>query len=95
MNTLVALASPAVESRYQIRSITPAVPPEGGEGTWYQYIIVQGCCEITGLRCGNHDEVNLAVQDMVERLNERSAGKNSKKLKPEGVKSPPAVVSSA
>lgn len=80
------------EARYQLQSIEITTTPDGGEGTWYRYVIVQGSSEITGLRCGNRDEVDYAVREMVERLNERSAGKNSKKLKSTGVKNPPADV---
>lgn len=93
MNTVISLTSPVAEPRYQLRSITLAVTPEGGEGTWYRYVIVQGDSEIAGLRCGNRDEVDVAVREMVERLNERSAGKNTKKLKTTVNKSPPADVS--
>jgi hypothetical protein len=30
---------------------------------------------ITGTRAGTHDEVTLLLHDMIERLNERRAGK--------------------
>ena len=67
---------------YQLKSIELVAPcPEGSEGTWYRYIIVQGTSEIAGMRPGDHAQVDIAVREMVDRLNERSAGKNAKEDK--------------
>jgi hypothetical protein len=56
---------------FRIDSITAAPPPEGGEGIWHRYVIVQGTNTICGLRAGTQAEVNLEVIMMVERLNDR------------------------
>ena len=93
MNTTNPLVEVIPPPRYQLKSIDVAVAPEGNEGTWFRYVIVQGISEITGLRPGSHAEVDFAVREMVDRLNERSAGKGTKKIKPTGVKSAPTVVS--
>jgi len=81
------------EPRYQFKSITIAPTPEGSDGTWYRYVIAQGSNEIAGLRRGDQSEVNIAVREMVDRLNERSAGKSAKKAKTASPKSPPFDVS--
>ena len=67
--------------RYQLKSIDVTLAPEGGEGTWYRYVIAQGSNEITGMRPGTLAEVDIAVREIVVRLNERSAGKSTKKPK--------------
>jgi len=79
MNTVISLMTPVAEARYQLKSIVAAGTPEGGEGTWYRYVIAQGSNEITGLRRGNHSEVDFAVREMVDRLNDRSNGRHAKK----------------
>lgn len=84
-NLIEAVPTP----RYQLQSIIPAMTPEGSEGTWYRYVIVQGENEITGLRSGNQNEVDLAIREMVDRLNERSAGKAAKKTNQPAPKSQP------
>jgi len=82
MSATNSLMETTTEARYQLRSIELTTTPEGSEGTWYRYVIIQGISEITGMRPGTQAEVDYAVRDMVERLNERSAGKNTKKPKP-------------
>lgn len=67
---------------YQLQSISPVAAPSDSEGSWFRYVIAQGVNEITGLRLGSASEVEYAVREMVDRLNERSAGKSVKKLKP-------------
>jgi hypothetical protein len=56
---------------FRLDSITEVPAPEGGEGVWQRYVIVQGTNTINGLRAGTHAEVSLEVEMMVERLNER------------------------
>ena len=92
MSNVTPLVAAVPAAPYQLHSIAPAATPAGSEGTWFRYVIVQGANEITGLRPGNHNEVDFAVREMVDRLNERSAGKNTKKLKPAGVKTAPAAM---
>jgi hypothetical protein len=86
MNAANSLTDAAPTLRYQLKSIDVVAAPEGGEGTWYRYVIVQGVSEITGMRPGDYAEVDVAVREMVDRLNERSAGKNTKKSNPAPVK---------
>jgi hypothetical protein len=70
------------EVPFRLQSMTLTPSPEGTEGRWYRYVIAQGTNLITGVRCGAENEVNAAVLDMVERLNERRAGKTRPKGKP-------------
>jgi len=86
MNSTNSLTDADSKLRYQLKSIDPVTTPEGGEGTWYRYVIVQGVSEITGMRPGDYKQVDMAVREMVDRLNERSAGKNTKKTNPVPVK---------
>lgn len=82
MSSIDLLAEPVLETPYQLRSIVRTATPEGSQGTWYRYVIEQGSRHITGLRSGSEAEVDVAVREMIVGLNERSAGKSKKKLKP-------------
>jgi hypothetical protein len=69
-----------LETPYQLHSIASIATPAGCEGDWYRYVIEQGSRHITGLRSGQSEaEVDSAVRQMIEGLNERSVGKNNKK----------------
>jgi hypothetical protein len=70
------------EVPFRLQSMTLTPSPEGSDGRWYRYVIAQGTNLITGIRCGSETEVNAAVMDMIERLNERRAGKTRPKGKP-------------
>lgn len=67
------------ETPFRVESIVKAATPDGAAGTWFKYIISQGTNQITGIRCGEQAEVNHLVGQMVERLNERRAGKTRPK----------------
>jgi hypothetical protein len=69
------------ETPFRVESITKTAAPAGAEGTWYRYVISQGNNQITGSRSGNQSEVDFQVAEMVERLNERRAGKTRPKTK--------------
>jgi hypothetical protein len=56
---------------FRLDSIREVPAPEGGEGVWQQYVIVQGTNTIRGLRPGTRSEVSVQVESMVARLNER------------------------
>jgi hypothetical protein len=57
---------------FWIASIIEVPPPEGAEGVWQRYVIMQGSSNtITGLRSGTRLEVSMLVESMVQRLNER------------------------
>jgi hypothetical protein len=56
---------------FRLDSITEAPAPDGGEGIWQHYVIVQGTNTINGLRPGTRSEVSRQIEEMVERLNDR------------------------
>jgi hypothetical protein len=64
-----------LESPFKVDSVSRTTAPPGAEGVWHSYIISQGTNTISGARSGTHDEVMRLVQEMIERLNERRAGK--------------------
>lgn len=66
---------------FRLASLIATSAPEGSEGTWFRYVIAQGTNRITGVRCGAEAEVTHLVKDMVERLNERRAGKTRPRMK--------------
>jgi hypothetical protein len=70
------------EVQYRLASITPMATPQDSDGIWHQYVIAQGTNLINGARPGGLAEVQYLVQDMIDRLNERSAGKTRPRIKP-------------
>jgi hypothetical protein len=56
---------------FRLHSIVEVPAPEGSEGEWQQYVIIQGINTITGLRAGTRSEVSVQIEGMVEHLNER------------------------
>jgi hypothetical protein len=56
---------------FRLHSIVEVPAPEGGEGVWQKYVIVQGINTINGLRPGTRSEVSVQIESMVEHLNER------------------------
>jgi hypothetical protein len=69
------------EPPFRLQSVSRTASPEGSEGDWYRYVIAQGTNLITGMRAGEEDEIQRALNEMVERLNERRMGKNRSKAK--------------
>lgn len=67
-----------VDFLYRLDSVVPTATPEGSDGTWYRYVIVQGANTITGLRPGTLAELNPVLEDMVARLNERAGKQRAK-----------------
>ena len=64
---------------YEIVSIQKAdAPPEGEDGDWYDYEIVQGSHTINGCRQGKLKAVTTAVEEIVAQLNERRFGKRGR-----------------
>jgi hypothetical protein len=80
MNKTFSPAESLAEIPFRIDSISPAGAPEGSDGEWFRYVIVQGTNKITGVRAGTSGEINVLVQQMVDGLNERF-GKQRAKLK--------------
>ena len=65
-----------IDDAYEIVSIEPTDPPQDMVGTgWHCYIIAQGKATIRGYQQGNSETVTTAVEEIVERLNERRFGK--------------------
>ena len=69
------------EVPFRLASVIQTCAPDGSAGTWYRYVIAQGTNEITGIRNGAQAEVEHLVNEMVERLNERRAGKTKTRIK--------------
>jgi hypothetical protein len=63
---------------YRLESIVLTDAPDGSDGTWYRYIIVQGGNVITGMRPGMLADLNPVLQDMVLRLNARAEKRRAK-----------------
>jgi hypothetical protein len=64
-----------LELPFKVDSISQIAAPQGSEGTWHSYVISQGTNTIAGIRTGTRAEVTMLLQDMIERLNERRAGR--------------------
>jgi hypothetical protein len=64
-----------LELPFKVESIAKTAAPNGAEGIWHSYVISQGANTIAGVRAGTQAEVATQLHDMVERLNERRAGK--------------------
>ena len=73
-------AEGAIEKLYRLDSVDSAPAPAGSEGSWYRYVIVQGTNKIVGFRSGPLAQLKPILEDMVNRLNERS-GKQMAKAK--------------
>jgi hypothetical protein len=58
---------------YTLVSIKPVAAPSGAAGAWHRYEIVQGKNTIVGYRAGSSKSVTLAVESIIEQLNERRA----------------------
>jgi hypothetical protein len=70
-----------LEQQFKVDSILQTVAPQGANGMWHSYVISQGPNMINGVRAGTRSEVAILLEEMVERLNERRAGKSRAKGK--------------
>jgi hypothetical protein len=67
------------DDRFVIASIKTTEPPAGSpKVTWYRYVITQGNNTILGQRPGTKKGVTEAVEEIVEQLNLRRAGKSGR-----------------
>jgi len=69
---------------YRVKGLTPTDPPDGGEGLWWKYEIACGGIAnqgISGMRKGALDEVEEYLKKMLESINRRTLGHQSKKLR--------------
>ncbi len=70
--TYARIASGAhVVAPFALTSMAEISAPDGCSGTWQHYVITQGHNRIEGMRCGSHDEVSMALADVLDRLNGR------------------------
>jgi len=74
---------------FRLHSIVEVPAPEGIEGVWQQYVIVQGINTINGLRPGTRSEVSVQIESMVEHLNERFRKGKARLVDSPGRKPPP------
>lgn len=79
------------EVPFHLASLTKTTAPEGTEGDWYRYVILQGTNEISGVRSGAEDEVAMQVREMVQRLNDRRVGKTKPRTKAAPAAATPAT----
>lgn len=70
-----------LELPFKVDAISKTAAPQGAEGVWHSYVISQGANTITGVRAGTHGEVTVLLEQMIERLNERRAGKTRPRSK--------------
>jgi hypothetical protein len=73
-------AAPATTPSYKIVSVQRAKPMPDFEGSsWYNYVIsYEGEDNIRGCRQGDLEAVTVALEEIVERLNERHSGRFSR-----------------
>jgi hypothetical protein len=64
---------------FRIIEFARADPPGGQpESEWYRYVISQGRAAMAGMRQGSRESVIAAVQDIVDRMNERRLGRSGR-----------------
>jgi hypothetical protein len=77
----IALTETVLEWPFRVESISSADAPTGQAGPWQRYVISQGTNTIAGIRSGTHREVTMLLAEMVERLNDRRAGRTRPRSK--------------
>ena len=71
-----------IETGFHLDSVVPVADPTGGSASWFRYVISQGTTgenAITGTKSGSLADVQLQLQQMVTRLNERFGKLQAKK----------------
>jgi hypothetical protein len=63
---------------FRLDTLQEIEAPEGCDGVWHRYVIVQGTNTIVGMRSGALSDVNHIVNGIVERLNLRFAKQQAK-----------------
>jgi len=64
---------------FRIIEFARADPPNGQPDTeWYRYVISQGRAAMAGMRQGSRESVIAAVEDIVNRMNERRLGRSGR-----------------
>ncbi len=73
-------ATSVLELPYTLASITRAPSPIADDTRdWHSYVITQGKNNIVGHRPGSAENVRLAAEDLVVRLNERRGFRSGRK----------------
>lgn len=71
--------NPLDDSPFTLKSITKSEPPAGGDNdNWYRYVITQGANTIVGQMQGSRAASERAVQEIIDRLNERRRSKSGR-----------------
>jgi hypothetical protein len=81
MKRATAPTETMLELPFEVQSIARTAAPNGAEGVWHSYVISQGANTIAGVRAGTQAEVASRLHEMIERLNERRAGKTRPRAK--------------
>jgi hypothetical protein len=64
---------------FKIVEFARADPPsDQPETEWYRYVISQGRAAMAGMRQGSRESVIAAVEDIVNRMNERRLGRSGR-----------------
>lgn len=64
---------------FTLKSLAKSPPPEGVDSTnWHRYVITQGQNTIVGHVQGSHAAAQRAVNEIIDRLNERRRGKTGR-----------------
>jgi hypothetical protein len=64
---------------FKVIEFARADPPSGQPDTeWYRYVISQGRAAMAGMRQGSRESVIAAVEDIVNRMNERRLGRSGR-----------------
>lgn len=64
---------------FRIIELSRTDPPEADdEREWHRYVISQGDKPIVGMRQGSKRSVKAAIEEVVERMNERRLGKTGR-----------------
>lgn len=64
---------------FRIVEFAKVDPPSGQpDSEWYRYVISQGRAAMAGMRQGSRESVIAAVEDIVNRMNERRLGRSGR-----------------
>ena len=64
---------------FWLHSIVEVPAPEGSEGVWQQYVIVQGINTINGLRPGTRSEVSVQIERVRGSIHEAAQDRASRR----------------
>lgn len=71
--------APDYKQPFEFVELQQVEAPDGADdGRWYRYVISQGDQSIVGHRRGTKKKVRAAVNDIVQRMNERRMGRSGR-----------------